>query len=634
MSELRITDLDFTEIKTNLKNYLRSQEEFADYDFDGAGLNVLLDILAYNTHYNAILTHLQANEMFIDTAIKRSSVVSIAKTLGYIPRSSTSARARLNIVATPSGTNTDTTLTLVDFTTAGTLKFTGTVNNTTYTFNIASDTTVTKADGVFTFEDLDVYEGAYIQNSFLVTAENLSGPFVIPNQTIDISTLRVNVQTSSTDITVTSFNRSTTITDIDPTDNVFWLEENVDGNYQILFGDNIIGKQLEFGNIVNISYLSCNGPNANGIRTFELEGSISGIDNIEIELVNPSASGSFKETIDEIRFNAPKFNATRNRAVTAQDYQSLILSQFSRAKSVAVWGGEENDPPIYGKVFITLDPKDGEVITESDKDFISETILRPRSVLSIQHEFIDPDYLYVGFEVDIKYDRRLTTLTASQIKSEVQTGIQTYFTTNLQTLEKTFIYSQFVDFIKSLLPDVIVGVLAKMRVQRRLDITAGLATSTTVRFLTSLVPETIKSTTFSSIVNEISYDAYIQDFANTNTIEFNGTGTLKLLEANTQTILVNNLGTVDYQTGVVTINNLVVDSFFGEATELRINAIPQELGKNISPTVIRISETSEFATSPAPSRNSIITLDDSEADTLSNLTAGVSINVSPFISNT
>lgn len=641
MADLRITELDFNDIKNNLKNYLKSQEEFADYDFDGAGLNVLLDVLAYNTHYNAILAHLQANEMFIDTAIKRSSVVSIAKTLGYIPRSSTCSRARVNLVVTPTVDTVSTELTLLS-----SVKFTSAVNGVTYTFNVEDqdEQTAAKEDGVFTFTNIDLLEGSRITNIFAVTAENVSGPFVIPNNTIDTSTLVVDVQKSSSEPSnITTFTRAInslssraddqTIIDLDGTSTVYWLEENTDSNYQVVFGDNIIGKQLEYGNIVILSYIACNGSNANGAREFTLEGTIDGESSVAIEIVNPSASGSFKESIDEIRFNAPKFNATRNRAVTAQDYKALILSQFSRAKSVSVWGGEENVPPIYGKVFITLDPKDGEVITESDKDFISETILRPRSVVSIQHEFVDPDYLYVGFEFDIKYNNRVTTLLPSQIESELRQGVEDYFSINLQSLDKTFVYSQFVDYLKDLLPNVIVGVLAKMRLQRRLDITANLSTSTSVRFLTKLIPETVRSTNFTTTLNDIDYDVYIQDFSNTSTIDFTGSGTLKLIDVTTKKILVDNLGSVNYDTGVVTINNLVITTYFGEASELRINAIPQDLGKNISPAVIPITETSIYAVSPSPSRNSIITLDDSESDPLSNLTEGLRIHVSPYIAS-
>jgi len=628
MADIRVTELDFADIKQNLKNYLKSQDEFSDYDFDGAGLNVLLDVLAYNTHYNALLAHLQANEMFIDTAIKRSSVVSIAKTLGYIPRSSTASRARVNLVVTPTVDTAATSLTLMP-----SVKFTSSVNNVNYTFNVANEYTAVKTNGVFTFNNVDLLEGNKVTNSFIVAADTVSGPFVIPNAFLDETTFSVGVRSSTSAIDNVTYSRATSIIDIANTSTVFWLEENPDGLFQIVFGDDIIGKKLASGNVVTVQYLACNGPNANGANSFTLVGTINGEPSVDITMVNKSASGSFKESIDEIRFNAPKYNATRNRAVTSQDYKSLILSEFSRAKSVAVWGGEENDPPIYGKVFITLDPKDGEVITDADKDFISESILRPRSVLSIQHEFVDADYLYAGFEVDIKYNPRNTALTANEISSEVRQGIEAYFNTNLKTLDKTFIYSQFVDYIKLLLPNIIVGVLAKMKLQRRVEFVTSTSNSKTVRFLTSIVPETLRSTNFSVSLNDNTYTAFIKDFSNTDTIDFTGTGTLKLMDVDTNNVLNGSLGTINYTTGVVVINNLTILSYYGNATELRLTVIPQELGKNIAPSVIPITETSLFATTPSPSRNSIIDLDDSEADTTSNLSPGLIVTVSPYISN-
>ena len=628
MADIRVTELDFADIKQNLKNYLKSQDEFSDYDFDGAGLNVLLDVLAYNTHYNALLAHLQANEMFIDTAIKRSSVVSIAKTLGYIPRSSTASRARVNLVVTPTVDTAATSLTLMP-----SVKFTSSVNNVNYTFNVANEYTAVKTNGVFTFNNVDLLEGNKVTNSFIVAADTVSGPFVVPNAFLDETTFSVGVRSSTSAIDNVTYSRATSIIDIANTSTAFWLEENPDGLFQIVFGDDIIGKKLAAGNVVTVQYLACNGPNANGANSFTLAGTINGEPSVDITVVNKSASGSFKESIDEIRFNAPKYNATRNRAVTSQDYRSLILSEFSRAKSVAVWGGEENDPPIYGKVFITLDPKDGEVITDADKDFISESILRPRSVLSIQHEFVDADYLYAGFEVDIKYNPRNTALTANEISSEVRQGVEDYFTTNLKTLDKTFLYSQFVDYIKLLLPNIIVGVLAKMKLQRRVEFVTSTSNSKTVRFLTSIVPETLRSTNFSVSVNDTTYTAFIKDFSNTDTIDFTGTGTLKLMDVDTHNVLNGALGTINYTTGVVVINNLTILSYFGNATELRLTVIPQELGKNIAPSVIPITETSLFATTPSPSRNSIIDLDDSEADTTSNLSPGLIVTVSPYISN-
>jgi len=628
MPELRVTELDFDTIKQNLKNFLKAQTEFMDYDFDGAGLSVLLDVLAYNTHYNAVLAHLEANEMFIDTAIKRASVVSIAKTLGYIPRSATCARAIVDIVVTSVNDLSSLTLTPQN-------KFTSTANGVSFTFSPATTTTVDLVDGTYTFEEVELLEGTALANSFIAAADTVQGPFIIPVDSIDLDTLTLTIADYWSAPNPVTYTRAQGIVDIVGTDKVFWVEENPFGQYQIVFGDDIIGKQLTTGNVVAVSYIACKGSAANGARVFTASGAIDGETNIAITLTNsasPAASGASKETIDQIRFNAPKFNATRNRAVTAQDYQSLILSQFSRAKSVAVWGGEDNVPPIYGTVFITLDPTDGGVITEADKDYIAESILRPRSVLSIQYEFVDPSYLYMGFDIDLKYDSRLTTLSSSGIVTLVRSEIQDYFVTNLQTLGKTFLYSQFVNAIESVIPnsEAIVGVLAKMRLQRRLDITSGLYTSQTVEFLAALNPETLTSTRFNTVIATIPYEVYIQDYYDGDIISNTGTGTLKLINTANGNIVHSNVGTIDYETGEVVLLNLWVANFFGNASDLRLTVVPQELAKNISPGIINTSEISTHAIAPLPSRNTIISLDDSEADTATQLLSGLTIKATPY----
>lgn len=625
MSEIRVTELDFNGIKENLKNFLKSQDQFSDYDFEGAGLSVLIDLLAYNTHYNAMLAHLQANEMFIDTAIKRSSVVSLAKTLGYTPRSSTCARSRVNIeITVPS----ETTLILPEESTT----FTGLYEGNVYTFNLTSTQSKTSTDGVFLFEDVEILEGSRVTNSFVVASDTTQGPFVLPNSNVDVNTLRVLVYQSTTNLVETPFTKASSIIDITDTDKVFWVEENPDGKYQIIFGDNIIGKALIPGNVVVVSYLVSSGIAANGTSTFSLDQEIPNATSVTVTTVNKAASGSEREGIDSIRFNAPKFNATRNRAVTAEDYKSLIMSQFPRIKSVAVWGGEENMPPIFGKVFITLDPLDGEVFTDADKDFITEQILRPRTVMSIQHEFVDSDDLYLGFDIDIRYNPKNTTLTPSDIKAQVESGIDDYFTANLRTLEKTFIFSQFVDYIQNLLPNRIVGVLAKLKLQRRIrNITLGTSSSRVVRFLTSLIPESFRSSKFNAVVNGITYEAYIKDFSNSDTIDFSGKGTLKLIDSATGVILTPSLGSIDYETGVVIVNNLIVDSFVGAIDELRLNAVPQDLGKNISPAIVQVTEYAGFAQVPYPAKNTILQLDDSEVDTDASVEAGLKIVVTPYL---
>lgn len=624
MAELNITELDFATIKENLKTYLAAQPEFTDYDFSGSALNTLLDVLAYNTHYNAILANFQANEMFIDSAIKRSSVVSLAKTLGYIPRSTTSSKAYVDVTVTKNVT-TGSTLSITP-----SVQFSTSINGVSYVFNVNETQTVSETAGEFIFENVELIEGNPLSNTFVITSDNVSGPLVLPVTTIDTSTIEVSVQNSVGDLTTNIFTKTDTVVDITSTSKVFWVEENSNGYHQLIFGDDIIGKQLTAGNIVTVTYLSSKGDASNGARNFAVIGNIGGETQVAVTTTTPAAGGAPKETIDSIRFNAPKYNATRNRAVTSEDYRSLIKANFTKAKEVVVWGGEENIPPVYGKVFISIHPTTGAVITDADKEYITETILRPRSVMSIQHDFVDPEYVYLGFEGIINYDNKLTNYTPTDLAALVQADIEDYFTEEFGTLDKTFFISQLSARVKTVNTSI-VGSVFKMRIQKRLSITTGTTGySKNLNFLTAIDPETVRSSNFTTTLGSVSYNAYLQDFSNDDVQNDTGLGVIKLINTlNNQPI--TTVGTVNYLTGVVTLNNLIVSGYLGNVTELYISARPQPLYQNITSSATRTAESSTFAVTATPSKNTIIVLDDSTNNITANITPGLSITCIPYI---
>lgn len=622
MAELIVTELDFADIKTSLRTYLASQSEFTDYDFTGSALNTLLDVLAYNTHYNAVLANMQANEMFIDTAIKRTSVVSLAKMLGYTPRSRTSAKAYVNIDVPK--VNTVGSQLSID----STVKFTASINGTVYTFNVNEEQTATVSGGVFSFTDVELIEGVGLSNAFTITADLTQGPLVIPVDTLDTTTIEVVVQNSVGDVTTTTWNRTSTIVDITGTSKVFWVEENLDGKYQIVFGDDIIGKALTVGNIVTVSYYASKGPDANGAQTFSLSGTVNGETTATVTTVTPAAGGQEKESIDSVRFNAPKYNATRNRAVTSEDYRSLIKANLAKAREVAVWGGEENDPPQYGKVFISVHPTTGAVFTDADKEYLLESVIRPKSVMSIQHEFVDPEYLYLGFEGIVNYNNKLTSSTSTQMAAAVETEIETYFTNDFGTLDKTFFLYRLTERVKDLNAAIISSVF-KMRLQKRLSITLNSSYSATVNMLTAIDPETIYSSNFTTRVGNRNYLGCIRDFSDDSLQNDTGTGTLKFINASTNLPVVN-VGTVNYATGIITLSNLFVQSYAGNATKLHLHASPQALYQNISSSLTRTSDISEFAVLAQPAKNTIIVLDDSEVDPSAGISSGLAITALPF----
>ena len=622
MAELIVTELDFADIKTSLRTYLASQTEFTDYDFTGSALNTLLDVLAYNTHYNAVLANMQANEMFIDTAIKRNSVVSLAKMLGYTPRSRTSAKAYVNIDVPK--VNTVGSQLSID----STVKFTASINGTVYTFNVTEEQTATVSSGIFSFTDVELIEGVGLSNAFTITSDLTQGPLVIPVDTLDTTTIEVVVQNSVGDVTTTTWNRTSTIVDITGTSKVFWVEENLDGKYQIVFGDDIIGKALTVGNIVTVSYYASKGPDANGAQTFSLSGTVNGETTATVTTVTPAAGGQEKESIDSVRFNAPKYNATRNRAVTSEDYRSLIKANLAKAREVAVWGGEENDPPQYGKVFISVHPTTGAVFTDADKEYLLESVIRPKSVMSIQHEFVDPEYLYLGFEGIVNYNNKLTSSTSTQMAAAVETEIETYFTNDFGTLDKTFFLYRLTERVKDLNAAIISSVF-KMRLQKRLSITLNSSYSATVNMLTAIDPETIYSSNFTTRVGNRNYLGCIRDFSDDSLQNDTGTGTLKFINASTNLPVVN-VGTVNYATGIITLSNLFVQSYAGNATKLHLHASPQALYQNISSSLTRTSDISEFAVLAQPAKNTIIVLDDSEVDPSAGISSGLAITALPF----
>jgi len=617
MADLRVTELDFEQIKRNLINYLSSQEEFADYNFSGSGLNTIIDLLAYNTHYNAILAHLQSNEMFIDSALKRSSVVSIAKTLGYTPRSVTSSRASLDINVVPSISYVSSTLTIPQYT-----KFTTTNDGVSYTFVSLEEQTASKNLGEFLFESVVVAEGVVVSQRNTITADTVSGPIKIKNNNIDLSTLNVSVQTSSTNLTTTSYKRTTTIVDVTSTSKVYWVEEGQDGYYNLIFGDDVIGKKLTSGNIVIIEYLASKGAAPNGSRAFTCSINLAGAAPVTT-LVSAAAGGADRESTNSIRFNAPKFNATRNRAVTVEDYKSLILANFDKAKAVAVWGGENNAPPIYGKVFISIDPKSGYLVTEADKDYLLNTIIRPRSVLSLLHEFVDPTYLYVGLDVKVNYNPRITPFSSSQVEAIVNNTIEQYFENELSTLDKKFYFARLVNKIQTS-HNAILGTLIDMRLQRRVIPILNTHENLKFFFTTSIEPNSFYSTNFTTTVSGTNYTAYVQDFPNTTPPDRNGTGTLKLLNVENDEVLVDNYGTVTYNgSGAIEIPDFFVINVGG--SDVRFNALPQELGKDLNPTIIQSTPVSTSAVYPYPSQNIVVTLDDSETNISLGTTVGLKV---------
>jgi len=403
-NRLQVAELDFDTIKTNLKSYLKQQSEFQDYDFEGSGLDVLINLLAYNTHYNAYYLNMVANEAFLDTALLRDSVVSHAKTLGYVPYSKSASKALINLTV-ETGSSTVDTVTIPK----GFVLLSNTIDNQTYNFNVMADTTVTKSGTKYFFENLEIKEGQFVAYSFTQDeSANPKGIFEIPDADVDTNTITVSVRPSSSNSQVTIYNKVTDILDVTSSSEVYFLQEARGGKYKIYFGDDVIGKKINDGAIINITYLSTNGTAANKASSFTVSAAIGAFTNITVDTVSVAAGGTNRETVSEVKYNAVAQFATQNRLVTFKDYESYITKNYPSLDSISVWGGEEETPPVYGKVFISIKPKTDYYISETEKQRILDDIVKAKFILSKMQDAVDATNLnsIIGSETVVRLQKR------------------------------------------------------------------------------------------------------------------------------------------------------------------------------------------------------------------------------------
>ena len=433
-SNIQIADLDFNKIKNNLKTFLQSQDVLKDYNYEGSALSTLLDILAYNTQYNAYYLNMVANEMFLDTALLRSSVVSHAKLLDYVPKSSLAPAATVNLSVYGV---TDATLTLPKFTNF----LSEAIDGVNYNFVTTDSYTVNVAGGTAAFNNVTIKQG--LPSNLTFTVNSITNPkytFEIPETNVDTTSLVVSVQNSSSNTTTQIFNLASNFLSLDSSSPVYFLQESLTGTYQIYFGDGILGQQLVDGNIVNVSYITTQGTSAGGANNFVLMDTISGYSNNSISPVTSATTGSGKESIDSIKFQAPKSYSAQGRAVTKEDYITAIQQNTLgyAFDAVNVWGGQENNPPVYGQVFICLKPSGSYSLTPTQKQRLITDVINPISILTVEPTIVDPDYTYVKINANVVYDPKKTVYTASQIQSLVTAAINSFSSSTLNTFNSTF----------------------------------------------------------------------------------------------------------------------------------------------------------------------------------------------------
>ena len=451
-TNLNVTELDFADIKNNLKNFLKQQSEFNDYDFEGSGLNVLLDVLAYNTHYNALNAHYSLNEAFLDSAQIRGNVVTRAKLLGYTPRSILTPRAQVDIVvdiSSETGTI-PTTLTLPRGT-----KLNTTVSGEEFQFVVLETQTTTLAGTTFTFSDVPIGEGSLRELKYRVDNDIENQKFQLSDFDADTSTLRVRVQANQESTSFDVYSKFETLRGVDSTSKVYFLQENAAGYYEVHFGDGVTGFKPTNNNIVTVDYITTQGAESNGANTFTMVDSIGGFADITVTLDSAASGGAEAETEESIRFNAPLTFIAQNRAVTADDYASIIKKEFSNIDSISTWGGEDNDPPDYGHVYIAIKPLLSNTLTEAEKTDIIGSILKGKNVVSITPEIVDPNFTFLELDVNFKYNPNLTDRSSVELASVVRDTITDYNFNNLNKFDGVFRHSQLTRAIDNSDPSIL-----------------------------------------------------------------------------------------------------------------------------------------------------------------------------------
>lgn len=572
-TNINLVNLDFTTLKDSLKDYLKAQPIFKDYDFEGSNINVLLDILSYNTYLNSFYLNMIGNEMFLDSAQLRESVISRAKELNYTPRSFKSARA--NVQITVAGNSSVAAITMPKGTT-----FTSKVGSNTYTFSTDSSIVITGSGNNFISEEITIYEGQYVTDTFNVNYSNPTQRYILSNPTIDTDSLTVLVlENNGSD--VLTYLRATSLFDKQSNSQVYFLQGAENERYEILFGDGVIGRKPSDNAVVVCEYRATKGELPNGATTFKADGSIGGFSNVSVATLTSAQQGSISESIESIKFNAPRYFTSQERAITAEDYENLLKIYFPEINAVSVFGGEEIDPPQFGKVFIAVDLKNVDGVPDIRKEQYYKFI-KPRSSLSIDPVFIDPDFMYLDVETTVRFNINLTALSIDSIKNAVLTTIRNFNTTYIDDFNVDFRYSNFVTAIDSTDRSIISNDTV-VRAIRTLRPTLGLESDYTLEFQQALEEDfaDLQQSHSSNFLSAITSTPFIVK-GQTVVVEDNGLGTLKLKSVTGQTHTdIANIGSVDYGTGKIIINKLKVDSYNGEFIKIyartRIKDISSQL---------------------------------------------------------
>ena len=548
-----VTELDFDDIKTNLKTFMRNQNEFTDYDFEGSGINALLDVLAYNTHYLAMNVNMAANEMFLDSASIRSTVVSHAKTLGYTPSSARAPSATVNVTLNNFGALTTATI-------PSNTVFTSTIDDVSYQFRTIAEFTATATNGVLSFSNIPIYEGTMVKNRYVVDTKNVDQKFKLTNNRADTTTLTVKVFPDASSSSFTTFNLATDITQVGSNSDVYFLQEGDGGMFEIYFGDGIVGKAVSDNNIVVLEYIVTNKTKANGAKNFTTAATISGITDVTTATISAASGGSEPESIQSIKLNAPLDYAAQGRAVTPEDYKSIIPKVYPNTKSVQVWGGEDNSTAVFGRVYISLVPTSGS-ITASAKETIISDLKNTYTIASVTPVIVDPVTTFIRLNVVFKYNSKQTTKTSETLVSNVRASLTNYDTDNLQKFDNIFRHSQVTGLIDDT-DESILSNITTVQLSQFLTPTLNSTTKYEIEFNNALYnPHSGHNTDGGGILSSTGFK--ISGDANEMFLDDDGNGNVRLYyftDGTTKTYKDSTAGVVDYTSGKIELTALNITS--------------------------------------------------------------------------
>ena len=564
-TKLQVTELDFDQIKDNLKTYMKNQTEFSDYNFEGSGMSQIIDLLAYNTHYLAMNANFAMNEAFLDSATLRSSVVSHAKGLGYTPRSARAPVAYVDVTLNSS--------TAVSATLAKGTRFTTKVDGSTFGFVVNEDISTTPTNGVMRFINVPIYEGTLITSRYTVDLNNIEQKFLISDDRGDTTTLKVSVQTSGSDVSTTTYTLATDITQVTSGAKVYFLQESTDGKFEVYFGDGVVGSSISNGNIVQLEYVVTNKDKANGAKSFSTT-SVSGETDVTVALLVAALGGAEPETISSIKFNAPLDYSSQGRAVTTQDYKTILPTVYAGTQAVQVWGGEDNDPPIYGQVFLSVRTKSGTNLTQAQKNSIAVD-LKKYNIASIRPTFVNPLITKIKLKVDFKFDSKTTTKTVGDLETLIRSTLATYNSGDLLNFDVVFRHSKISGLIDATDTSILSNT-TRLTLNQIITPTLNASTQYVIDFNNALYnPHSGHNATLGGITSSTGFT--IAGNTNTLYIDDDGNGIIRtyyLVGGQTRTYVDASAGTINYSSGKIVLTDLNITSASNTDGTISVDILP------------------------------------------------------------